>query len=62
MIGALTDPFGGRHMRVTAENAAAEFEISHDQYALAVESHRRAAAAAQAGRPGCARHSPMTAP
>ena len=50
MVGALTDPFDGCHMGVTAENVAAEFEISRaDQDALAVESHRRAAAAAQAG-------------
>ena len=50
VVGALTDPFDGCHMGVTAENVAAEFEISRaDQDALAVESHRRAAAAAQAG-------------
>ena len=53
MVGALTDPFGSCHMGVTAENVAAEFGISRedreDQDALAVESHRRAAAAAQAG-------------
>jgi acetyl-CoA C-acetyltransferase len=50
MVGALTDPFGGCHMGVTAENVATEYGISRDdQDALAVESHRRAAAAAQAG-------------
>jgi acetyl-CoA C-acetyltransferase len=50
IVGALTDPFGGCHMGVTAENVAAEFGISReDQDALAVESHRRAAAAVQAG-------------
>jgi len=50
MVGALTDPFGGCHMGVTAENVAAEFGISReDQDALAVESHRRAAAAVKAG-------------
>jgi acetyl-CoA C-acetyltransferase len=50
MVGALTDPFGDCHMGVTAENVAAEFGVSReDQDALAVESHRRAAAAAQAG-------------
>ena len=50
MVGALTDPFDGCHMGVTAENVAAEFGISRaDQDALAVESHRRAAAAAAAG-------------
>jgi acetyl-CoA C-acetyltransferase len=50
MVGALTDPFDGCHMGVTAENVAREFEISRaDQDALAAESHRRAAAAAAAG-------------
>ncbi|MFZ0049190.1 MAG: acetyl-CoA C-acyltransferase, partial [Streptosporangiaceae bacterium] len=50
MVGALTDPFDGCHMGVTAENVAREFGISRgDQDALAVESHRRAAAAVSAG-------------
>jgi acetyl-CoA C-acetyltransferase len=50
MVGALTDPFDGCHMGVTAENVASEFGISReDQDALAAESHRRAAAAAAAG-------------
>ncbi len=50
MVGALTDPFGGCHMGVTAENVAHDFGISRaDQDALAVQSHQRAAAAAQAG-------------
>ena len=50
VVGALTDPFGSCHMGVTAENVAAEFHISRaDQDALAVESHRRAAAATEAG-------------
>jgi acetyl-CoA C-acetyltransferase len=50
VVGALTDPFDGCHMGMTAENVATEFEISRaDQDALAVESHRRAAAAVQAG-------------
>ncbi len=50
MVGALTDPFGGCHMGVTAENVATEFHVSRaDQDALAAESHRRAAAAAAAG-------------
>ena len=50
MVGALTDPFDDCHMGVTAENVAADFGISRaDQDALAAESHRRAAAAAQAG-------------
>ena len=50
MVGALTDPFDGCHMGVTAENVAADFSVSRaDQDARAVESHRRAAAAAAAG-------------
>jgi acetyl-CoA C-acetyltransferase len=50
VAGALTDPFGDCHMGVTAENVAARFGVSRaDQDALAVESHRRAAAAAAAG-------------
>jgi acetyl-CoA C-acetyltransferase len=50
LTGALTDPFGGCHMGVTAENVAADFRVSReDQDALAAESHRRAAAAAAAG-------------
>src|SRR6266702_4048983 len=50
MVGALTDPVDSCHMGVTAENVAAEFHVSRaDQDALAVESHRRAAAAAKAG-------------
>jgi acetyl-CoA C-acetyltransferase len=49
MVGALTDPFDGCHMGVTAENVATDFSVSRaDQDALAVESHRRAAAAAAA--------------
>jgi len=51
MVGALTDPFGQCHMGVTAENVAAEFGVSReDADALAAESHRRAAAAIEAGR------------
>jgi acetyl-CoA C-acetyltransferase len=50
MVGALTDPFDGCHMAITAENVAAEYGVSRDdQDALAAESHRRAAAAAAAG-------------
>src|SRR5499425_2005005 len=30
MVGALTDPFDGCHMGVTAENVAAEFGVSRD--------------------------------
>jgi acetyl-CoA C-acetyltransferase len=50
MVGALTDPFDACHMGVTAENVASDFGVSRaDQDALAVESHRRAAAATDAG-------------
>jgi len=50
MVGALNDPFDDCHMGVTAENVAAKWGISReDQDALAVESHRRAAAAIEAG-------------
>ena len=50
MIGALNDPFGVGHMGVTAENVAAEHQITRDQQdAFAVESQRRAAAAIEAG-------------
>src|SRR6516165_539618 len=50
MVGALTDPFDACHMGVTAENVAADYHVSRDdQDAMAVESHRRAAAAMQAG-------------
>jgi acetyl-CoA C-acetyltransferase len=50
MTGALSDPFGRMHMGVTAENVAAKFGISRqDQDAVAAESHRRAAAAIDAG-------------
>jgi len=50
MVGALSDPFDGCHMGVTAENVATDFSVSReDQDALAAESHRRAAAATAAG-------------
>ena len=50
MVGALSDPFDSCHMGVTAENVAAKWDISReDQDALAVESHRRAAAATENG-------------
>jgi acetyl-CoA C-acetyltransferase len=51
MTGALSDPFDGCHMGVTAENVAADFHVSRaDQDELAAESHRRAAAAIADGR------------
>ncbi|WP_085318213.1 beta-ketothiolase BktB [Derxia lacustris] len=50
MVGALTDPFERFHMGVTAENVATKYGITREeQDALAVESHRRAAAAVAAG-------------
>ena len=50
MTGALSDPWDGCHMGVTAENVAADFHVSReDQDVLAAESHRRAAAATAAG-------------
>ncbi len=51
MIGALNCPFGTGHMGVTAENIAAERQISRaDQDAFALESQRRAGAAIAEGR------------
>jgi acetyl-CoA C-acetyltransferase len=50
MVGALTDPFDTCHMGITAENVAEKWGITReDQDALAAESHRRAAAAIEAG-------------
>ena len=50
MTGALSDPFDGCHMGVTAENVATEYHVSReDQDALAADSHHRAAAASAAG-------------
>jgi acetyl-CoA C-acetyltransferase len=49
VVGGLSDPFASCHMGVTAENVAEDYGISReDQDALAVESHRRAAAATAA--------------
>ena len=51
MVGALTDPFDTVHMGITAENVAAKLKLTRaqqDEYA--VESHRRAHAAATGGR------------
>ena len=51
MLATLTDPFGVGHMGITAENLATKWGITRDeQDALAVESHRRAAAAIAEGR------------
>jgi acetyl-CoA C-acetyltransferase len=50
MLGALHDPFDAIHMGVTAENVAAKYGISREmQDDLALESHRRAARAIEAG-------------
>lgn len=49
--GALTDPFGGGLMGVTAENVAERHGVGRErQDAYAVESHRRAARAIAEGR------------
>ena len=49
--GALTDPFNDILMGVTAENLAERHDITREQQdAFAVESHRRAIAARDAGR------------
>jgi acetyl-CoA C-acetyltransferase len=50
MLNILHDPFHRIHMGVTAENVADRYDISREQMdELAVESHRRAAAAIAAG-------------
>lgn len=51
MLGALNCPFGTGHMGVTAENVAAEHDISREaQDAFAMESQTRAARAIAEGR------------
>jgi acetyl-CoA C-acetyltransferase len=51
MLGALNCPFGTGHMGVTAENVAAEHDISRTaQDAFAMESQQRAARAIEEGR------------
>src|ERR1700704_5070362 len=50
MTAALHDPFGHGHMGVTAENIAAKYGMTREeQEAFALESHRRAAKALEAG-------------
>jgi acetyl-CoA C-acetyltransferase len=50
MVGALHDPFGIGHMGITAENIAADYDISRDDMdAFAAESQARAARADKAG-------------
>ena len=51
MVGALTDPMGTGHMGVTAENVAAENDVTREQQdAFALESQNRAARAIEEGR------------
>ena len=51
MLGALNCPFGTGHMGVTAENVAAEHQITREQQdAFAMESQTRAAKAIEEGR------------
>ena len=50
LSGALTDPFQRILMGVTAENVAERYQVTRkEQDALALESHRRAAAATRTG-------------
>src|ERR671930_2533874 len=50
MTGALHDPFGHGHTGVTAENIAAKYGFTREQQdQFAVESHKRAARALDAG-------------
>src|SRR5215471_9344976 len=50
MVGALSDPFDDCHMGITAENVAEKWGISRQaQDELAIQSHKRAAAAIAAG-------------
>jgi len=50
LVGTLSDPFGHGHMGVTAENLSVKWSVSRDeQDAFALESHRRAAQARDAG-------------
>ena len=51
MVATLTDPFGVGHMGVTAENLVTKWGITRqEQDQLAVDSHRKAAAAIAEGR------------
>ncbi len=50
MVACLTDPFGVGHMGITAENLATKWDLSREaQDKFAAESHKRAAAAIEAG-------------
>ena len=51
VVGGLTDPFHRVHMGITAENLAESHDISREeQDEFALESHRRAHAAQEAGK------------
>jgi acetyl-CoA C-acetyltransferase len=51
MVATLTDPFGVGHMGITAENLVTKWGLTREeQDALAVDSHRKAAAAIAEGR------------
>jgi len=51
LLGALSDPFEGIHMGVTAENVAEKYGLTRDeQDAFSLESHKRAARAIADGR------------
>ena len=51
MVATLTDPFGVGHMGITAENLVTKWGITREQQdQLAVDSHRKAAAAIAEGR------------
>ena len=51
MVSTLTDPLGAGHIGITAENLAEKWNLTREvQDAFAVESHRRAAEAINAGR------------
>ncbi|HEX6692735.1 MAG TPA: acetyl-CoA C-acyltransferase family protein [Burkholderiales bacterium] len=50
MTGALHDPFGHGHMGVTAENIAAKYGFTREQQdEFSIQSHKKAAAAMDAG-------------
>ena len=50
MLGALSDPFEGMHMGITAENVAEQYRVTReDQDAFSLESHKRAANAIAKG-------------
>src|SRR5262249_44326907 len=50
MTGALHDPFGNGHMGITAENIAAKYGFTREQQdEFSVQSHKKAAAAMDAG-------------